>query len=464
MLNISMYITIKSLWELGNNKTQIAKITGHDWKTINKVIKRISEGKVYPEKQTRYKVLDDYQTEIVNWLENNISGVRIFEKLRSLGVKASYSTVRNYIAQFKVNNNICVRFHTEPGEEAQVDFGYVGLLPDASNKLRKAWVFNMRLSYSRVDYYEVTFDQKVETFIECHKNAFKYFNGAPKHIKIDNLKAAILEANFYEPVYQKLYQQFADYYKVKITPCRVRKPQEKGKVEAGIKYFKNNFIAGRVFNDWMDLNYQLKKWMDNYCNVRVHGTHKKRPMDLLKEEVKDLIALPSSDFYTGYASIRKVYTDCHVYINNNYYSVPYEYVGKDVEIFIQNSLIKIFYNYQQIALHTEIKDKGKFSTIDAHYPKYKNITSNEYKESYANKMQDLGAEALKFYYLVVDKYPHSWIRIISGIISLNKHYPKNVVNAACLRAIAYGALSYSKVKNICYQGSFNLPINNYEEL
>ncbi len=70
----------------------------------------------------------------------------------------------------------------------------------------------MRLSYSRLDFYKKVYDQKVETFILCHIHAFRYFGGVPKRIKIDNLKAAILEANFYEPVYQRLYKQFADYY------------------------------------------------------------------------------------------------------------------------------------------------------------------------------------------------------------------------------------------------------------
>ena len=89
-----------------------------------------------------------------------------------------------------------MRFHSEPGEEAQVDFGYVGLMPSLQNgKKKKAWAFNMRLSYSRLDYYEIVFDQKVETFIQCHEDAFRSFGGVPKVVKIDNLKAGILEAH-----------------------------------------------------------------------------------------------------------------------------------------------------------------------------------------------------------------------------------------------------------------------------
>ena len=130
--------------------------------------------------------------------------------------------------------------HTLPGEEAQVDFGYLGLTYYKGKK-RKTWVFNMRLSYSRLDYYEIVYDQRVETFIQGHINAFYYFAGIPQYVKIDNLKAAILKANFYEPIYQELYKNFAYHYGFHPLPCRVRRPNDKGKVESGIKYVKNNF-------------------------------------------------------------------------------------------------------------------------------------------------------------------------------------------------------------------------------
>ena len=96
---------------------------------------------------------------------------------------------------------------TNSGEEAQVDFGYAGLTPDNNKKRRKTWVFNMRLSYSRLDYYEKAYDQRAETFMRCHINAFNCFRGVPEYVKTDNLKA-----NFYEPVYQRQYKDFADYY------------------------------------------------------------------------------------------------------------------------------------------------------------------------------------------------------------------------------------------------------------
>lgn len=133
---------------------------------------------------------------------------------------------------------------------------------------------HMRLSYSRLDYYEVVFDQSCKTWIQCHINAFHYFAGSPKVIKLDNLKAGVVDSNFYEPVYQKEYKRLADHYGILLAPCRVYQPQEKGKVESGIKYVKNNFFAGRTFHRYEELIHDLTNWL-NKANNRIHGTTKK---------------------------------------------------------------------------------------------------------------------------------------------------------------------------------------------
>jgi hypothetical protein len=97
----------------------------------------------------------------------------------------SYSAVKKYIRKLKKREDIFIRIHTPAGHEAQVDFGYVGRTREDSGISRKTWVFNMRLSYSRLDYYEKVYDQKVETFINCHINAFEFFGGVPEVVKID---------------------------------------------------------------------------------------------------------------------------------------------------------------------------------------------------------------------------------------------------------------------------------------
>lgn len=465
MLKIAMYITIRTLYEKGYNKSEIARMTKHDWKTISKVIKALKAGKEVPYKKPHPKILDQHKESIIKWLEEKLTAIRMHEKLTLMGVKVSYSAVKKFVQNIKRNKNIFIRIHTQPAEEAQVDFGYTGYTLDNSEKKRKTWIFNMRLSYSRMDYYETVYDQKIETFINCHINAFNYFRGVPETVKIDNLKAAILEANFYEPIFQEQYKNFANHYGFKPLPCRVYKPNDKGKIESGIKYVKNNFFLGRKFKNKNDLNYQLKRWLEK-ANSRIHGTIKKVPLEIFeKEERSKLLPLPFDDFQIAKAGIRKVYHDCHIYVEHNYYSVPFEYVGKEVEIEITKSLLRIFYNLKEIAIHPLCLDKGQFVTNENHYPKYKRISETEYQEKYQTKMKSLGPFAEQLFFLILENQKGSWYRTVQGILSLEKSYSKEIVELSCKRALAYNVYEYQKIKNICKNGSYKMPIEfevNYE--
>lgn len=464
-----MYTTILTLWKQGKGKREIARITNKDRKTVHKILKRYEEtGAEIPDIFHKESSLRKYHTEIVSYLEMGLSGVRIYEKLQELGCPLSYSSINRYIAKLKVNKDICVRFHSAPGEEAQVDFGYVGLMPEPHRgKRRKAWAFNMRLSYSRLDYYEIVFDQKVETFIQCHENAFRSFRGVPRVTKIDNLKAGILEAHFYEPVYQRLYKQFADHYGFYILPCRVRQPQEKGKVESGIKYLKNNFFAGRNFTSHKDLCKQLKNWMNQYCQERIHGTTKEKPRVLFESQEKAaLLSLPKSSFYMGFRGQRKVHKDCHIILDHNFYSVPFSYVGENVEVECSSKEVKIFYQDKQVAFHLKKEGKGGFSTQTSHYPDYKYYTprSPAYLSLYKEKMSSLGTATEILFSKIVEDHPHDWYRIVKGVLSLRKTYSDEVIDLTCKRALAFGITHYSKIKRICESGCYHLPLPNmYKE-
>ena len=438
MLGVAMYTTIKTLLEKKLNISNIAKATGHDWKTVKKVVSKIKSGQEHPSPQVRPKILDSSKEQIVEWIEKGLSGTRIHEKLLELGVNVSYSTVKNFVAEIKNTPDLFMRNHTEPGEEAQVDFGYVGYTLDNAGKRRKTWVFNMKLSYSRYDYYEKVYDQKVETFIRCHINAFEFFGGIPEYIKIDNLKAAILEASFYEPVYQELYKQFADCYNFKPLPCRIYTPNDKGKVESGIKYVKNNFFAGRVFKSGEDLDRQLINWTNNTCNSRVHGTTRNIPKEEFEStEKSQLISLPLSAFNMSKVGSRKVQIDCHIFVEYNYYSVPFEYVGKEVEIELSNKLLKIFYQYKEIAIHPRLTGRGNFSTTKEHYPKYKIMSDTQLQEKYQIKMAKIGVSAEKMFFIIKQKKPNYWYKAITGILSLVDKYSSEIVELSCKRAIFY---------------------------
>ena len=452
MIREAMKTTIKTLFEKGYNKSQISRMLQIDRKTVRAKLKESDEE--LPQKKTRPTILDPHKEYIQIEVNKDIQAKRIFEDLvRDYDYQGSYDTVKKYIHSIREKKSkVYMVLNTQPGEEAQVDFGYIGLL-NINGKKKKAWIFVMTLSYSRYMYVQIVLDQKVQTFINCHKNAFKYFNGVPEIVKIDNLKAAILEADFYEPTIQKDYAAFAAYYGFLAQPCRVYTPTDKGKVESNVKYVKNSCFKGRNFKDIEEAKGFLATWLKDTANKRIHGTTKKVPFEVFSEiEKACLTALPKEDYILSNSQICHVATNCHICYKSNYYSVPYGYVGKDVQAIEMNGLLRIYSDNKEIALHTIANcEKGKFLTDINHYPHSKNITISEILSTQKNKMQEIGPEALRFFELYINadvsnrKYDY---RAISGLLSLQKNYSNDLINAACSRAILFNSITYKTVKNI----------------
>ena len=452
MISEEMKITIKTLYEKGYNKSQISRMLKIDRKTVRAKLKESDEG--LSKKKIRPTILDPYKEYIKIEANKGIQAKRIYHDLiRDYDYKGSYDTVKKYIHSIKEDNSkVYMVLNTQPGEEAQVDFGYIGFL-NINGKRKKAWIFVMTLSYSRYMYVQIVFDQRVQTFINCHKNAFKYFCGVPETVKIDNLKAAILEADFYEPTIQKDYAAFAAYYGFLAPPYRVYTPTDKGKVESNVKYVKNSCFKGRNFKDVEEAKHFLIVWLKDVANKRVHGTTKEVPFKVFTEiEQACLTALPKEDYILSSSQICHVSTNCHICYKANYYSVPYGYVGKDVRAIEMNGLLRIYSDDKEIALHSVANcEKGKFLTDINHYPHSKNITISEILSRQRELMKEIGPDALRFFELYINadvsnrKYDY---RAISGLLSLQKKYSDELINAACSRAILFNSITYKTIKNI----------------
>lgn len=236
-------------------------------------------------------------------------------------------------------------------------------------------------------------------------------------------------------------------------------PNDKGKVESGIKFVKGNFFKGRTFYGGTDLDIRLKNW-NMEKNLRIHGTTRKIPHKIFLEEEKTCLSpLPPVRFSLAKISTRKVYHDCHIYVDYNYYSVPYEYVGKTVDVEITDKLLRVFYRQEQIAIHNRITERGKFSTVTAHYPEFKVFAQDEFKSLYRERMASLGPYCEKMFCRVIEKQPGNWTRTVKGILSLTGFYSQDTVEASCRRALAFDLAEYQAVKRICKNGAYTLPVS-----
>jgi len=462
MYGINMKFTVETLLGKGYSQRAISRELGINRKTVKKFFEEINTVGVTVSKIKKSKKLDKHKEQIREWYQMGLTGVLIQERLlKEKSLKISYASVSRFLLQFKTPE-VYVPLIAKPGEEGQVDFGYLGRFVK-DGKTVKVWCFSMVLSHSRYSYNCLVTDQNVDSFIRCHIKSFEYFGAVPLTAKIDNLKAGVITPNFYEPTIQVQYAEFLKHYNCAPITARVRRGQDKGKVEAGIKYVKLNFLKRIEHKDFYNLEKELLDWTTNICNKRLHGTTKKVPVEVFNaSEKKEMYALPNKRYELFKIEHRKVNTYGHVSYRNNFYSVPYAYIGKKLIVKSNDTILKIYDNANEIALHQINKKEGEFVTKDEHAPPEK---QKKTIEMYMEKAAGFGNETSLFLEKVRKEKPQTWIQVIRGVFSLKKTYDKQTINSACKRALEYQVYEYSTVKNICKNGLFskekeNLAINS----
>lgn len=451
MYQVGMYYTIKTLLSQGKSLRQISRELGVCRKTVCRIKTALENGQEGPALQIRTKVLDDHQQQIAAYYEDGLTAHLIHRRLtQEKGVTISYPSVARCVERLK-KQEVYVPLQSAPGEEAQVDFGYMGTFQNHGKPV-KVWVFSMILSHSRYAYYRLVTTQKISAFIECHYKAFEYFGGVPKTVKLDNLKSGVITPDFYEPVLQEQYAAFLAYYNCAPIACRVRRPQDKGKIESSIKYVKNNFLKNFRGSDYQKLIYELKAWNEQICNKRVHGTTRKVPQEVFNStEKQSLGVLPAVRYQITDISSRKVSRLAHISYRYNYYSVPAQYAGMYVRIESNGTLLKIFYNRTRIALHSISQDLGAYISLEEHKPEYKKSVS---REEYHQRMAAIGPYASELFVLLEKNVPTHWHAMTRGILHLKKSFDDDIINRACKRAIRFNALSYQHIKRICQSGLY----------
>ena len=455
---MNQQISIQTLHKQGATNAEIARILKIHRNTVMKVLKR----EVLIEKQTRVRpsIFDRCRDQIKEWLEEEVTKFRIHEKLRDeFGIYSTYVNLCIYIKKhFPSQKEAYGVQNTAPGEEAELDFGYLGRLPGRDGKLVKTWGLAVVLSYSRVGYYAICYDQKLDTLCSELKQAFTYFGGVPKRLKVDNMKAAVVKNHKYELDFNQDFLEFAQHYNVVIVPCTPYAPEQKGKVESGIKYLQQNFINGRYFVDDRDIANQLTDWMINRANQRVHGTTRKVPWkQLVEKERATLQRLPEEEFALFERCIRKVSMNCHIHFDNNYYSVPFALVGKEVTVRFTPGLVRIVASGEQVALHARSTGMGEYITVPSHLPEHKRYSETEHQAAYEEKMRAIGADAHAYFRMLLQKKPGYWKQTVRGVLGLVEKYGAEAVNLSLKRAAGYEATEVITIKHIVEQKLYLLP-------
>lgn len=450
MLTMYKQITIKTLHNQGEKKSRIARELGCHRNTVSNIIKR--DGIIEKQTRVRSSVFDPYKQQIQEYLDKKISRLRIFELLgEEYGVMSTYINLCKYIQnQFPKRIEAYGVQVVEPGEVAEIDFGELGILPGPLGKKVRTFGLAVVLPYSRLDFFAICYNQKLETLVKGLKAAFDYFGGVPRRLKVDNMKTAILRNQHYDLEFNQDFLEFASHYNTVVLPCSPYSPEQKGTVEAGIKYLQSNFVAGRQFQDDADIKRQLRNWLDGYANLRIHGTTRKVPKEVFEVAEKDqLQPLPQEEFAFFNRCVRQVLPNCHIHFENNYYSVPAILVGKEVTIRFNDHLLRIIHQGEQVALHQQVTGSiGNFVTVRSHLPDYKVYSQTEYQAGYEARMAEIGEYAHRYFTMLLTTKQSYWFRSIRIILGLEKEYGKEALNLSLKRALYYQVVDIVIIKNI----------------
>ena len=352
---------------------------------------------------------------------------------------------------------IAIPVETEPGEVAQVDFGEIAKAYDPEqNVLRRAWVFVMVLGHSRHMFAKIVFDQKTETWLELHVEAFRALGGVPRVIVPDNLKAAVIRAAFGasdDPSLNRSYREFARHYGFKIDPTPAYAPKTKGKVESGVKYVKNNALAARGEEDLEALNRILERWVREIAGTRTHGSTGKPPLALFEAVERDrLLSLPAKRWEPVIWKKATVHQDVHLAFDAALYSVPWRLVGQKLWVRGTRRSIEIYdADERRVATHSRGKP-GSRNTIDQHLPEGRRDLRHRSRSYWEERASKMGPEVGSFVKEVFDSDDVLYqLRAVQAIVMYLEKFPLERARAACARASFFGSFSYRAIKSILNQ-------------
>ncbi len=369
----------------------------------------------------------------------------------------SYSQFCYHYQVWENTGDVTMHLEHKAGDKLFVDYTgkklqVVNLL---TGKIQEVEVFVAVLGASQLTYVEATKSQKKEDWIRATENSLRYIRGVPRAIVPDNLKSAVTKADKYEPEINPEYQDFARHYNTAILPARPYKPRDKAMVEGAVSIVYTWIFArmrNEVFHSLEQLNARIQELLDEYNQREMQKLGISR-RELFEEiEGKELLPLPVEKYTLKNYKKLKVQFNYHIYLSNDkhYYSVPYRYKGKQVDILYTDRTVEIYHNNARIAIHRRSSRKNGYTTNKEHMHPHHRYKDNWNPEKLVNWGEELGPSVRTVIEIVLqgNKHPEQSYKTCLGILHLKKDYGKERLNKACERALFYENYSYRFIKNI----------------
>jgi transposase len=365
---------INELKREGLSIQAISQLTGFDRKTIRKYLLQPTGRPVYSPRPALMSKLEAFKPYLKERLQAGVWNAQVLlRELRDRNYQGGYTILTDWLRpQRKEARVVAVRrFETPPGKQAQVDWGHLGSIADDGEQ-RMLWGFTMTLGYSRILMAAAATDQKLGTLLRMHEAAFEQWGGVPEEILYDRMKTVWNGTDERgEIVWNAVFLDFVRYWGFTPRLCRPYRAQTKGKAESGVKYVRRNFLCGlqgREPANLDDLNAELRRWVAEVANRRVHGTTHEQVLIRWAEDQVSLQPVQGRPAYPfADEEQRKVARDAYVSWQSSRYSVPWQYAGKEVWVRQQEGEVEVHCGAELIARHAPAVRRHQIVTRSEHH-------------------------------------------------------------------------------------------------
>ena len=367
--------------------------------------------------------------------------------------------------QWKGRHRLSMRQIHKAGEKAFVDYCgvTVPVIDPLTGEVTEAQIFVSCLGASNYIFTEATPSQALPHWIGSHQRALVFYGGVPAAFIPDNLKSGVTDPCRYEPGINRSYQDFAEHYGVAIIPARVKKPRDKSKVEKAVQEVERQVLAPlrhQQFTSFSELNEAIRSRLSqlNHRTMKDYGLSRQALFE--RTDQPALKPLPPYPFVFAHWKKARVNVDYHIEVDHHYYSVPFWFARREVNVKISEQFVEVFYDHQRIAAHPRSQASYRHSTLPDHMPPEHWAYKHQSKERFLAWAQQIGPQTTAQVEAIFEAKAHEEqaFRSIKGVQRLATQYGCARLEAACKRANVFQMTGLRRLKAILKSHLEDLPI------
>jgi transposase len=433
---------------------ELSAETLHDDEVVHTVLASVQERELPPLSEQRAQLVAQ-RARIEGWLTGRppLRLVKVHILLTRDGVSASYATLRRFAIdelgwgkrRATVRVDDCA-----PGEEAQIDFGRMGLMHDAeTGRSRFLWALIITLVNSRYQFVYPTFDQSMTSVCAGLDAAWRFFEGVPKRVVPDNMRTVVVKS---DPTNPRLNDAFLDYAQARgffVDLARVRRPQDKPRVENQVPYARENWFQGETFLALADARRHAEHWCRDVAGGRIHGTTCKVPREQYESIEKPcMLAAPTEPFDVPVWQDSIVHEDHHIQVARALYSLPTIYIGRTLRVRADRTLVQVFQRGELIKTHPR-KAAGERSTDPNDYPSGRSEYALRRVEDFVAKGHQQGEYVGLYIERLLDRaLPWTKMRQAHQLVRLCRKYGRERVDAMCRSSLEFDVVDVPRIEGM----------------